>query len=36
VVKIWSKRGDTVLTLDSDGDRIVLEGVRAWSDAWLV
>jgi hypothetical protein len=35
IARIDAGNGDTVLTLDGDGDRIVLQGVHTWSDAWV-
>ena len=35
IARVWSKGGSTVLTLDGDGDRILLHGTQGWSEAWL-
>ena len=35
IARIDTEGGNTVLTLDGDGDRIVLQGVHTWSDAWV-
>lgn len=35
IARVWSKGGSTVLTLDGDGDRILLHGTQGWSETWL-
>lgn len=35
IARVWSKGGSTALTLDGDGDRILLHGTQGWSETWL-